>query len=189
MCRLFIYLGPHQTLKNIIWLPEKSIMKQSYQETYTPFLNQPNPRDHTINVDGFGIGWYQMSRKNPFLYRSSKSPWSDCNILNISEYINSHLFMAHIRAIKPFSNSIVNENNCHPFQYRNILFMHNGDLKETLSLKKYLYQNVPNYLLNNIQGQTDSELVFCLFLSKLPNEYTNPEKNPNQYHIKYYKTV
>ena len=172
MCRWFIYKGPKTKLKPILWLPENSLLKQTFKAPYTPFLN-PSDRNHEVNVDGFGIGWYH-SRSQPYLYKNTIPPWNDLNLLNLSDYISTRFLFAHIRAIKPFGpHSPVHQLNSHPFSCYNFMWMHNGECRDPLPLVKYLYTagNVPDHLLEQLQGNTDSEYCFILFLSHLPKKY------------------
>ena len=48
MCRWLIYFGNEILLKEILFNGENSIIKQSYKKTFTPFLEEPNKRDHEI---------------------------------------------------------------------------------------------------------------------------------------------
>lgn len=175
MCRWLIYSGIVTDIKSLLWMPSNSIFKQTFKKTFTP--NISNSRDHEINVDGFGISWYH--KKKLFLYKNNLPPWNDYNILNISEYIKSNLIFAHIRAIKPFSsNSIVNYQNCHPFNYFNFTWMHNGDIKHNIELEKYVYSNCNDDLLKLIKGNTDSEYMFYIFISLIPERYKNKKYLP-----------
>lgn len=178
MCRWFIYKGNECIdIKTLLLRPNNSIFKQTFKKTYTPYVTQLNPRDHEINVDGFGVCWYDLNKV--YSYKNSKPPWNDYNIINLSEYIKSSLVFAHIRAIKPFSgNSIVNDQNCHPFYYLNFTWMHNGDIKNLINLQKYVYQNCDNLIIKNIKGNTDSELLFCIFISQLPEKYRHKKFIP-----------
>ena len=63
MCRWLIYSGEKTDLKSILWTPSNSIFKQTYKKPYTPFVTKLNKRDHPINVDGFGIVWYELQSK------------------------------------------------------------------------------------------------------------------------------
>lgn len=180
MCRWFIYKGAKTKLKPVLWLPTNSLLKQSYKPRYTPFLS-PSPRNHEVNVDGFGIGWYHQ-RNQPYLYKNTIPPWNDLNLLNLSDYITTKFLFAHIRAIKPFgTHSTVNQLNSHPFSCYNFMWMHNGECTDLLKLTKYMYQdnNIPDHLLNNIHGNTDSEYCFILFLSQLPKKYQSGGIVPN----------
>ena len=167
MCRWLIYFGNEILLKEILFTGENSIIKQSYKKTFTPFLEEPNKRDHEINADGFGIGWYSNKIEEPCIYISTNTPWSDVNIKRLSNHISSKFIFAHIRAIKPLSQSIIHEYNCHPFNYKNFMFMHNGDLKNFVSFKKKIIHNLNDKVFNLIKGNTDSEFVFAIFLNFL----------------------
>lgn len=168
MCRWLIYIGNKMSLYNILFEGHNSIIKQSYNKTFTPFLEQPNLRNHEINADGFGIGWYDKNISiDPCIYVSIKTPWSDTNIKRLSKYIKSSLIFAHIRAIKPLSLSIVHEYNCHPFSYKNLIFMHNGDLKNFIDFKKRIINELSDDIYKIIKGNTDSEYAFALFLNLL----------------------
>lgn len=177
MCRLFIYKGKIECIKNLIWLPWNSLLKQSFKEPYTPQVNN-NPRDHPLNVDGFGISLYIKDKKKPCLYTNIIPPWNDRNLLKLSNFLEAGCFFAHIRGIKPFSNNtFCHQYNCHPFCYNKISWMHNGDIQEHNLLKKYVYKNLPDKLLNNIKGNTDSEYAFHIFLNELLETNFNEKMN------------
>ena len=170
MCRFFIYIGDSIKL-NKLFKPTNSILKQSIHTPFTPF-QMNNQRDHCINGDGFGICWRKDSKI--YFYKSIKPPWNDCNILNLSDYIESDLFLCHIRAVKPFVRQpCVNEQNCHPFIYKNLSWMHNGQINNKEVLCKYLYDNCSLDLLKHIKGTTDSEYCFFIFIYLLEEEKKN----------------
>lgn len=178
MCRFFIYKGKMINL-NVLFEQNNSILKQSIHIPFTPFVNEINNRDHEVNGDGFGICWEK--NKKIYFYKSSRPPWNDINIINLSKYIESNLFLCHIRAIKPFSNSsCVHEYNCHPFIYNHFSWMHNGDIKNKSALCKYLYENCDLDLLKNIKGNTDSEYCFYIFLSLLDKDILSNKKKLTQ---------
>ena len=167
MCRWFIYVGPQSNLKVLLCSPYNSLFKQSYKQPNTPFLEFPNNRDRDINVDGFGLGWYDKNYYEPCIYVNIKPPWNDQNLLRLSKVINVKLLFAHIRAIKPFSKSIVHDYNCHPFHFKNFMWMHNGDISSFCDIKKKIIMLLKNNIFNNIKGNTDSEYAFALFLNLL----------------------
>jgi len=166
MCRWFIYFGDKVLLKDILFTSKHLIIKQSYQKKFTPFLDEPNKRDHEVNVDGFGVGWYVGKKKDLCLYTSTKPPWNDQNLYRISEYLKTNRVFAHIRAIKPFSNSIVHEFNCHPFIHKNLMFMHNGDIQNFINFKKDIIMNLKEDIFKLSKGGTDSEFAFLLLLNQ-----------------------
>jgi predicted glutamine amidotransferase len=47
--------------------------------------------------------------------------------------------------------------------------MHNGGIAEFTKIKRTLQQALPDNIFEVVQGNTDSEWAFALFLSKLPD--------------------
>ena len=173
MCRWFIYFGKEILFEDILYKQNNSIIKQSYLHKYTPFLEESNKRDHEVNVDGYGIGWYINKILKPCYYTSIKTPWNDYNLHRLSKILSTKLIFAHIRAIKPFSQGIVHEFNCHPFNIDNFLFMHNGDLKNYNIYKKKIFNKIDDRIFQLIKGTTDSEYIFALILSFLKDKQIN----------------
>jgi predicted glutamine amidotransferase len=64
----------------------------------------------------------------------------------------------------------VSESNCHPFQYKNLLMMHNGGVENFASLKRQIREPLSDEFYNWIKGQTDSEHLFALMLHFLFKE-------------------
>src|ERR1700756_2188431 len=73
-----------------------------------------------------------------------------------------HCFFAHVRA---GTGTPVQQTNCHPFRYRNWLFVHNGHVGGYQRLRRDLLLAVRPNLFGNIAGSTDSELLFHLALT------------------------
>lgn len=113
------------------------------------------------NGDGFGLGWYGRHAK-PGLFRSIRPAWNDFNLRDLAANIDSHMFMAHVRAT---SLATVQETNCHPFRYGNWLFVHNGEVFEIEKFHRELLLAVDPKYFSNIMGSTDSELMFHLALT------------------------
>jgi glutamine amidotransferase len=59
----------------------------------------------------------------------------------------------------------VQQTNCHPFRYRNWLWMHNGAIRDFDRVKRSLVLEVAPELYPHIEGSTDSELFFHLALT------------------------
>jgi glutamine amidotransferase len=70
--------------------------------------------------------------------------------------------MAHVRAT---SLATVQETNCHPFRYKNWLFVHNGQIARFELLRQELMAKVAPQYFENILGSTDSEMMFHLALT------------------------
>jgi glutamine amidotransferase len=113
------------------------------------------------NGDGTGMGWYEH-RAEPALFRSITPAWGDENLLELATEIRTRLFLAHVRA---GTGTPVQQTNCHPFRYRNWLFVHNGYVAGYKRLRRDLLMAVHPDLFGNIAGSTDSELLFHLALT------------------------
>jgi predicted glutamine amidotransferase len=61
----------------------------------------------------------------------------------------------------------VSEINCHPFQIGRYLWMHNGIIEGFGQIKRRLRESLPDRLYNTIEGTTDSEHAFAVFLNLL----------------------
>ncbi|KAK0446400.1 uncharacterized protein EV420DRAFT_1767781 [Desarmillaria tabescens] len=59
--------------------------------------------------------------------------------------------------------------NCHPFVRGKLMFMHNGGIADFHLIKRKLQSQLPDVAFDTVQGNTDSEWTFTLFLSKLPD--------------------
>jgi len=159
MCRLLAYLGSPIQPDKLIYEPEHSLYIQSYRprETVTT----------SVNADGLGIGWYHSQKETePFIYKNILPIWSDINLPQLSRYIESECFLAYIRSASPGQASSLS--NCQPFSDRNFLFTHNGFIDD---FRTTLYQEIRNHVRNTvyqkIEGTTDSEHIFALFLNEL----------------------
>ncbi|MCW2688926.1 MAG: Glutamine amidotransferase class-II [Mycobacterium sp.] len=152
MCRWVAYLGAPIAPRELLHDPERSLIEQSRR--HAPNMALPNG-------DGTGLGWYDR-RAEPALFRSITPAWGDENLFEIANEIRSRLFLAHVRA---GTGTPVQQTNCHPFRYRNWLFVHNGYVAHYRLLRRELLIAVHPDLFPNIAGSTDSELLFHLALT------------------------
>lgn len=159
MCRLLGYLGEPILLDSILYKPEHSLIVQSYQ-----------PREMSsglLNADGFGIGWYHPHlHTDPFTYKNVQPIWSDINLPNISRYVESGCAIAHVRSAT--SGQAVDLSNCQPFEKDRLLFVHNGFIQNfRTSLYRPIRDRLSDSLYQSINGTTDSEHIFGLFVNEL----------------------
>ncbi|HEY2502184.1 MAG TPA: class II glutamine amidotransferase [Mycobacterium sp.] len=152
MCRWVGYLGSPIAPRELLHDPRRSLIEQSRR--HAPNMEIPNG-------DGTGLGWYEH-RAEPALFRSITPAWGDENLLELAAEIRTPLFLAHVRA---GTGTPVQQSNCHPFRYRNWLFVHNGYVGGYDSLRRDLLMAVRPDLFGNIAGSTDSELLFHLALT------------------------
>jgi glutamine amidotransferase len=90
--------------------------------------------------------------------------WNERNLSYLAKKVESSCIFAHVRAA---SLGEVSEANCHPFHFKNLLFMHNGEIEGFPHFKRYLRQKLSDEIYSWIRGQTDSEHLFALFLECL----------------------
>ncbi len=152
MCRWLAYSGAPLALEELIFRPEHSLIDQSLH---------PRAGVSTTNGDGFGIGWYSAG-KSPGLYKDIRPAWNDRNLRDLATQIESSLFLAHVRAA---TGTAVQRTNCHPFRHGRWLFMHNGTVEEFRKVKRDLVLEVASEFYGEIEGSTDSEIMFFLALT------------------------
>ena len=159
MCRLLAYMGSPIQPEKLIYQPEHSLYIQSYKpkETVTT----------SVNADGVGIGWYDLQKDpKPFIYKNILPIWSDTNLPDLARYIESKCFLSHIRSATPGQETSLS--NCQPFSHGNLLFTHNGFIE---NFRQTLYKPIRNYITDEIyqkiEGTTDSEHIFALFINEL----------------------
>jgi glutamine amidotransferase len=152
MCRWLAYSGAPVLLDEVLFKTDHSLIDQSLRARNT---------SNTTNGDGFGIGWYGK-RDVPGLYKDIRPAWNDNNLQALAAQIESPMFLAHVRAT---TGSPVQRTNCHPFNYEQWLFVHNGLIDEYDKLRRDLSFGIAPELFPRIQGTTDSELMFLLALS------------------------
>ncbi len=156
MCRFLCYKGPEILLSDLLYRPKNSLILQSYKS---------KERTEPLNGDGFGVGWYAPDNSAPCLFTSITPAWSNENLQRLSDHIKSPCFFAHIRAASPGMK--VSESNCHPFQHGRYLWMHNGTIEGFWQIRRRLRESLPDHLYNTIEGTTDSEHAFSVFLNLL----------------------
>jgi predicted glutamine amidotransferase len=115
----------------------------------------------TTNGDGFGLGWYGAG-EGPGVYHSVSPAWGDRNLRELARHIESPMFMAHVRAT---SGSPIQETNCHPFRHGRWLFVHNGLIGGFHALRRDLALAIDPELFAEMDGSTDSEVLFHLALT------------------------
>lgn len=152
MCRWLAYSGSPLLLEDLLYKPENSLVVQS-QHSHLGAT--------TTNGDGFGVGWYG-AYETPGLFRSTEPAWNDLNLRELSGHARAGRVFAHIRAS---TGSAVQQTNCHPFRHGRWLWMHNGYLAGFHEMKRDLAMEVDPALFADIQGSTDSEMLFFLAMS------------------------
>lgn len=157
MCRFVAYKGREILMSDLLLKSSQSLIRQSYSA---------REREEPLNGDGFGVGWYAHDIDPvPGLFTSVRPAWGNRNLARLAAKIRSTCLFAHVRAATP--GLIINELNCHPFQHDNFLWMHNGRVSGFRRMKRFIRRQISDEYYDNINGTTDSEHAFALFLSLL----------------------
>lgn len=140
-------------LDTILYKPAHSLIDQSLHSKLGV---------ETTNGDGFGVGWYSDGNVTPALLRDVGPAWNNRNLREIADHVRAPLFFAHIRAS---TGTAVQQSNCHPFRHGRWMFMHNGAISGFHLMRRDLTMLVDPALYADIEGTTDSEVMFYLALT------------------------
>jgi glutamine amidotransferase len=146
MCRLFGFRSiiPSQMHRSLV-AAENALGRQSER-----------------HPDGWGVAYYVDGA--PHVTRSATHAFSDALFHRVSGVVSSETVVAHVRKATQGGNSVL---NCHPFQYGRWVFAHNGDVPSFGECRDALISEVSPRLRRFVLGETDSEVLFFMFLSRL----------------------
>lgn len=111
---------------------------------------------------GWGVGFFQAGEI--LLKRRPIDDRSEITLAEMASGARTDTLVAHVRAA---TVGALRTENTHPFRYRQWLFAHTGTIEAFSSLRDRLRESLPQFLLRDVRGETDSELLFHLFLSFL----------------------
>jgi len=114
------------------------------------------------NPDGWGVAYYLEGAAH--LLRSPEKALDDQLFTRVSGVVASETVLAHVRKATVGNLSVL---NCHPFQYGRWTFAHNGEVRDFARYRDALRAEVAPRLRRYILGDTDSEVIFFLFLTEL----------------------
>jgi glutamine amidotransferase len=168
MCRFITYAGAPLLLADLLYRPVNSLIMQSYHA---------RERAEPLNGDGFGVGWYVPEiDPSPCVQRSVSPAWSNLNLQNLAAKTRASCLFAHVRAASP--GMVVTDVNVHPFAYDRFMWMHNGAVSGFHKIKRALRESLKDEFYSMIQGTTDSEHAFGVFLNSLRTPFgeTSPDE-------------
>jgi predicted glutamine amidotransferase len=155
MCRFLVYKGTDMLMADLLTRSTQSLIRQSYRA---------REREEPLNGDGFGIGWYADGDPIPCVITGVTPAWSNRNLHNLAEKLRTGMVFAHVRAASP--GMPVTELNCHPFRHGELLWMHNGRVAQFTRIKRRLRDALSDPRYDFVQGTTDSEHAFAVFLDR-----------------------
>lgn len=164
MCRLVAYVGPVVTLEELLVDPPHSLMRQCWE-----------PRSQVsgvVNADGFGVGWYDHSRRpEPARYRCTLPMWADRSFASMAGIVSSTAVLAAARSATPPLPT--EQSATPPFTAGPWLFAHNGAVA---GFREGAGSRLRRLLSERreaaIEGSSDSELLFALTLDRLDDGAT-----------------
>jgi predicted glutamine amidotransferase len=152
MCRWMAWSGQPLLVEELLFKPPHGLIDQS--------LHSRLGVERT-NGDGFGLGWYGGG-DGPAVYHNVAPAWGDANLRELAAHVESHLFIAHVRAT---TGTAIQQTNCHPFRHGRWLFVHNGVIQGFELMRRDLVLAVEPELFSGMHGSTDSEVLFHLALT------------------------
>jgi glutamine amidotransferase len=146
MCRLFGFRSviPSQVHSSLV-AAENALGVQSNQ-----------------HPDGWGVAFYVDG--SPHVTRSPMTAVSDALFHRVSGVVAAETVLAHVRQATQGKNNVL---NCHPFQYGRWVGAHNGDIPNLEKKRPALLEEIAPSLRRFVLGDTDSELIFFQFLTRL----------------------
>lgn len=166
MCRHLVYLGPPVTLAALLLDPPHSLLRQSWAPH--------DMRDGgTVNVDGFGAGWYQPGAAAPIRYRRACPIWADESFARLARATASGAVLAALRS-GTVGMPLV-ETACAPFTEGPWLFSLNGLVAGWPDAVTKLAGQLPLPDLLTLDAPTDSALVWALVRHRLRAGASAPE--------------
>src|SRR5262245_31819447 len=111
---------------------------------------------------GWGVGFYQGGEI--LLKRRPIDDRPELSIVDLTKDVRGDILIAHVRSA---TVGTLRTENTHPFRYRQWLFAQTGTIEAFSRIRGRLSDSLPQFLLRDVRGETDSELLFHLFLSFL----------------------
>lgn len=157
MCRHLAYLGPPIALRTLLFDAPHALVQQARTPRF-----QHNGRD---NPDGWGVGWSFAgdSRAEHQRHRAATKMWEDTSFTGDEQ---ATTVLAAARYASPGSELRIS--NTAPFASGRWLFSLNGfvsDFREEFGAR--LRASITPARAADIEGDTDSEVVFALVLDRL----------------------
>ncbi|MFJ8042057.1 ergothioneine biosynthesis protein EgtC [Kitasatospora sp. NPDC096147] len=157
MCRQLAYLGPPVALRELLVTPPSGL----YRQSWAPRLQQHG----TVNVDGFGVGWYAEGDPVPARYRRPGPVWADEGFADLTRVVRSGAVLAAVRSAT--EGCAAGEQAAAPFAAGRWLFAHNGVLPGWPEQLGGLAALLPPAELLSLTARTDSALLWALVLHRL----------------------
>lgn len=158
MCRHLAYLGPQVNLGALLLDAPHALAWQAWA-----------PREMrgsgTINVDGFGVGWYSAPGHTPASYRRDRPIWSDQYLVELCRSTSASAVLAAVRSAT--AGMPVGEAACAPFRTGGWLFSLNGRVEGWPRSVAALAGQLPVTDLLTMPAGVDSLLLWALIRHRM----------------------
>jgi gamma-glutamyl hercynylcysteine S-oxide hydrolase len=157
MCRHLAYLGPPATLRALLLDPPHGLGTQAWA---------PRHQCHgTMNVDGFGVGWYADGDPVPARYRRAGPIWADPDFADLARVTRSRAVLAAVRSATEGTEPAAAA--AAPYSSGRWLFSHNGVLAGWPATTGPLAATLPAADLLALEARCDSALAWALVAARL----------------------
>ena len=157
MCRHLAYLGPPASIAALLTGPPYGLGRQAWA---------PRRQSHgTMNVDGFGIGWYADGDPVPARYRRAGPIWADPCFADLARVTRTRALLAAVRSATEGTEPGVAA--AAPYAAGRWLFSHNGVLAGWPVATASLAATLPPAELLALEARCDSALAWALVASRL----------------------
>src|SRR5919198_3107141 len=110
----------------------------------------------------YGFGYYRNS--DVLLGKRPSGAPVRMSLAQLAGAVDSEALVVHGRYATVGDQK---DENTHPFRFRRWLFAHDGTIEAWREVKPRLIAALPDFLRRNVEGDTDSEYAFMVFLSHL----------------------
>ncbi|HEU4409209.1 MAG TPA: ergothioneine biosynthesis protein EgtC [Polyangiaceae bacterium] len=166
MCRIAAYLGPPIALSDLLFDAERSLADVAREPRELP--------KGALGADGHGVAWYAEGRAEAARYRSVLPLWADQNLRSFAPAVRSGCVVASVRSAT--QGIAVDFANTPPFVEGAVSLVHNGELEDfRASWRRPLRASLSAEREAGVEGGTDTELVFAVFLDELAGRAPSAE--------------
>ncbi len=157
MCRHLAYLGPPATVQALVLDPPYGLARQAWAPR--------QQRYGTMNVDGFGIGWYADGDPVPARYRRAGPIWADPCLADLARVTRTRALLAAVRSATDGTEH--GAGAAAPYSCGRWLFSHNGRLNGWPTTTAALAASLPAGDLLALEARCDSALAWALVAGRL----------------------
>lgn len=166
-----IYLGAPILIDDLLFRPDSSLINQAYMPRML----------HMLNLAGFGMMAWDGSSHDPaapYRYSSPTLPVFDRNLKSLARKTRAECVLAHVRGVAYSTTVNISDQNCHPFHFpgTQVALAHNGDIYRIAEMKGTLRRHLKEEFARQIAGSTDSEWLYTLLVSRLPDPAREPTR-------------